>query len=373
MKGSTKIGANNNIAFLSLLGQLTCLLVCLSIFTLFTSPLAKSTDSVHWNIDSNSAASINIKDAWKSFSKTKDVIIAVVDTGIDFSHPHLQQNILKEKDAKDTDDKKALTMDFSYNATNLHLPNDDHGHGTHVSGIIKSVNPDIKILPLKYYNPIASGVENLKSTIKALRHAILSNVDIINYSGGGPEPSDEELQVLKLAEKKGILVVVAAGNEHSNIDNKSMAYYPASYNLNNIITVAAHDEEQEILPSSNWGPKTVDIFAPGNNIRSSIPHGRAGYMTGTSQSTAFVSGVASLIKSQYPFLLAPEIKKIIINNAKKIKRLSGKCSSGGILDAANTLLKASQYTSGAVKIATAAISSEHKIEHKILNEIKSKK
>jgi len=136
--------------------------------------------------------------------------------------------------------------------------------------------------------------------VEALKYAVDHNVDVINYSGGGPEPAAEELRVLKEAERKGILVVAAAGNEESNIDDKKKAYFPASYGLKNIITVTAHDEDLRILPSSNYGRSSVDIFAPGYRIKSSLQNGRTGYLTGTSQATAFVTGVAALIKSEYP-------------------------------------------------------------------------
>ena len=193
-------------------------------------------------------------------------------------------------------------------------PVDTHGHGTHVSGIIRSVYPDVKILALKYYNAKASGQDNLNSTIEALRYAVNSGVSIINYSGGGPEPSLEELRILKLAIKKDILIIAAAGNEESNIDNKKNAYYPASYNLENIVTVTAHDYRAQMLPSSNFGRKTVDISAPGKRIRSSYPGGKSGFLTGTSQATAFVTGVATLIRSQYPTLTAKQVKSVIIKS-----------------------------------------------------------
>ena len=209
--------------------------------------------------------------------------------------------------------------------------------------MVRSVNPEVKILTLKYYNPQSSGQDNLNSTIKALRYAVDQNVDIINYSGGGPEPALEELRILKLAEKKGILVVAAAGNEESNIDIKNNAYYPASYGLKNIITVTAHDQALRLLSSSNYGKQSVDITAPGYRIRSALPNGRSGYLTGTSQATAFVSGVAALLKSKHPTLSAAEIKEIIKSSAKKEITLLSRCSSGGRLNAGKAISLAERY------------------------------
>ena len=173
---------------------------------------------------------------------------------------------------------------------------------------------------------------------------MIKNVDIINYSGGGPQPSKKELAILKKAEAKGILIVAAAGNEASNIDNKKTAYYPASYNLSNIITVMGHNKEVKKVNSSNWGTRHVDISAPGMYIKSALPHGKYGHLTGTSQATAFVSGVAGLLLAQHPELSYHELKKIIVDSAKKEKNLRGKCASQGRIDAGNALKMAGRYT-----------------------------
>jgi len=141
------------------------------------------------------------------------------------------------------------------------------------------------------------------------------------------------MKILKEGEKKGILVIAAAGNEESDIDNKKNAYYPASYGLTNIITVTAHDQTLTTLPSSNYGKQSVHISAPGYRIKSSMPFGRSGYLTGTSQATAFVSGVAAMLKSQFPNLSMQKIKEAIIESAKKEKTMDGKCLANGRLDA----------------------------------------
>tara|TARA_B100001971_G_scaffold215195_1_gene260226 strand:- start:50838 stop:51923 length:1086 start_codon:yes stop_codon:yes gene_type:complete len=287
-----------------------------------------------WGIDPNlSQSSINLERSWKSFEKKKDIVVAVVDTGIDPNHPFLSKNIYVPKGAVNSNN---YGVDFSKKSLNS-SPIDTHGHGTHVSGIVKSIFPEVKILALKYYNPQASGQANLNSTIKALEYAVDQNVDIINYSGGGPEPSSEELAILRKAEKKGILVIAAAGNEKSNIDLKENAYYPASYGLSNIITVGAHNEANKIISSSNWGSKSVDIAAPGYRIKSAIPNGGAGYMTGTSQATAFVTGVAALIKSKYPQFNYQQVRNILLSSSLKINTLKGKVLGGGKLDAARAL------------------------------------
>lgn len=285
---------------------------------------------VGWGVDpKNTKSSINLVDAWNGYKKKKEIVVAVVDTGIDPNHPFLKDNIHVSHGIVNNAN---YGIDFAKNKKSKTAPYDGHGHGTHVSGIIKSVFPSVKIVALKYYDKNATGQDNLNSTIKALEYAVNKNVDIINYSGGGPEPSLEELRILKIAERKGILIVAAAGNEESNIDKRANAYYPASYGLKNIITVTAHDQNIKTLNSSNWGVKSVDISAPGYRIKSALPSGRAGYLTGTSQATAFVSGAAALIMSQYPNLSTEEVKNIINKSAKKEKSLLTKCASGGRLD-----------------------------------------
>lgn len=284
-----------------------------------------------WGIDpTNTTSGINLRPAWENYVKRREVIVAVIDTGIDPNHPFLKENLYIPNGQASAEN---YGMDFSKNRQNALQPIDTHGHGTHVAGIVRSVHPEVKILALKYYNPQASGQDNLNSTIEALRYAVDQNVDIINYSGGGPEPSLEELRILKLAEKKGILVVAAAGNEESNIDLKSNAYYPASYGLSNIITVTAHDQNLQTLASSNYGKTSVDISAPGHRIKSALPNSRAGFLTGTSQATAFVSGVAALLKSQFTELSNDHIKELIVRSAKTSPTLIERTSSGGMLDA----------------------------------------
>jgi len=296
----------------------------------------------NWGVDPrNKISSINLVEAWKHFKRKKKVKVAVVDTGADFNHEYLRANFSAGEGETNA---RNFGADFSGDSES-NSPYDTHGHGTHIAGIIKSVFPDVKLLPLKYYNPKASGEKNLYSTIKALKRAVRRNVDIINYSGGGPEASAEELAILKKAEKKGILIVAAAGNEQSLIDNAQNAYYPASYGLSNIITVTAHNSSLQKVHSANYGPRSVDVSAPGYMIRSAIPNGRAGEMTGTSQATAFVTGVAALIKSQYPEMTPAQIKKLIIKSSKEVPSLIGKVRSGaGILDAGKALkLAASTY------------------------------
>jgi len=295
-----------------------------------------------WGISpTNKKSSINLQEAWQILNPPKKkIVVAVIDTGIDPNHPFFSSSLyLMDKKVTSSE----YGVDFSKNSKNKYTPFDYHGHGTHVAGIIRSVDPSVQLLILKYYNPEATGKDNLNSTIDALKYAVDNNVDIINYSGGGPEPALEELRILKEAERKGILIVAAAGNEESNIDQKKSAYYPASYGLSNIITVSAYDMQLSMLSVSNYGKYSVDIFAPGHRIKSSYPNGRSGILTGTSQATAFVTGVAALVKSQYPAFDGPTIKKIITASATEEVNFFNKCKSNGRLNAFNALKMAKSY------------------------------
>ncbi len=291
---------------------------------------------------SSFSSSINLPHLKKKGPPKRRIIVAVVDTGVDFKHPFLE-SVLLRGNLKKNATRLNYGKDFTKKKRASNQPKDLNGHGTHIAGIIKSVNPYIKIVSLKYYKRSATAEENIDSTIRALKYAIDKNVDIINYSSGGEGASLKELRVLKEAQKKGILVITAAGNYGKNIDLKNNNYYPASYNLDNIISEINHKKDRSISSLSNFGKEVADISAPGTRIRSSLPGNRMGILSGTSQSTAFVTGVASLIMQRYQSLSMKVVKMILIQSAKKVSSLEDKCRAGGILDAKNALDMAGRY------------------------------
>jgi subtilisin family serine protease len=154
--------------------------------------------------------------------------------------------------------------------------------------------------------------------------------NIINYSGGGVDYSQDEFEAVKEAEKKGILFVAAAGNERSNSDQ--FHYYPADYKLSNIISVTALDPNRTILPSSNYGTETVDLAAPGQNIISTLPGNSYGFMTGTSQATAFVSGAAVLVMANKPEFKFDEVKKYVLSTGDPFESLAQKTRTSRALN-----------------------------------------
>ncbi len=293
----------------------------------------------NWGIaNARAASSVDALEAWKIEKGSKSVLVAVIDTGIDANHPDLKANIFHDKD-------NHYGYDFVKNAAD---PVDEHGHGTHVAGIIGAVanpksgvagvSPTVSIEAVKYYADSNTGAVNLKNTVKAIEWAVNSGAKIINYSGGGPEFAEEEYLALKKAESKGILVVAAAGNERSDTDKPENYYYPSAYRLTNIISVAATDINNKLIRSSNWGRTKVDVTAPGENIFSTLPNGRYGFMTGTSQATAFVSGIAALLLAHDPTLTPARIKEIIRNSVDSYAELKDKVASGGRVNAKKALL-----------------------------------
>lgn len=306
---------------------------------LFNDPAVKQA----WGLKKSDAAR-----AWSVSKGSRKVVVAVIDTGIDEDHEDLKNNIWtnpgetgldakgKNKATNGIDDDENGFVDdvhgWNFVSNNNKLV-DNHGHGTHIAGIIGAeadnkkgiigISPEVSLMILKYYDPNVNGTDNLKNTIRAMQYAVKMGAHIINYSGGGTEFSHEEQDAVMLAEKKGILFVAAAGNEKSNSDQ--FHYYPADYKLRNIISVTAIDPTTEVLPSSNYGVETVDIAAPGYNILSSLPKNSYGLMTGTSQATAFVTGAAVLIMAHKDlYNQAEEVKKYILATGDSSSSLTNK-------------------------------------------------
>jgi thermitase len=304
--------------------------------------LAQKFPFKNWGLINGRAHShIDAPDAWKIEEGSKDIVVAVIDTGIDANNKDLQKNLWKDPNSKEN----VYGWNFVTDSAN---PNDDHGHGTHVAGIIgatvdtengmSGVAHHVSIMAVKYYSEANPGSVNLKNTVREINYAVEHGARIINYSGGGPEFAEDEYLAIKKAEAKGVLFVSAAGNEHQNTDLSENYYYPAAYRLSNILSVASTDINNNLLPSSNWGKTHVDVAAPGENIYSTLPGGRFGYMTGTSQATAFVTGVAALLLSKDPTLTPVQLREIIMSSVDRFPQLENKLVTGGRVNAYAALL-----------------------------------
>lgn len=305
----------------------------------------------------------NAHKAWEITQGSKDIVVAVIDTGTDIRHKDLAENLWvnkgevgldkngKDKAANGVDDDGNGFIDdvhgWNFVSNNADLT-DNHGHGTHIAGIIGArggngfgitgVAPKVSLMTLKYYDPKSPGANNLKNTIQSIRYAIKMGAKIINYSGGGTEYSAEEFAAVKEAEKNGILFIAAAGNERSNTDDPEKHYYPADYDLTNIISVTAvNEKETKVLASSNYGVRTVDLAAPGDQIYSALPGNSFGRMTGTSQATAFTTGVAVLIMAHRPEFQAADVKKYVLRTGDEYQTLLSKTGTAKLLNAYKAL------------------------------------
>lgn len=280
--------------------------------------LSLSTFTTFFILFSHTAGSFSTSDAEPIRENKKEIVIAIIDTGIDTSHPMLKKHLWKNSDPSS---KKIHGWNFLDDSPNI---NDEHGHGTHISGIIvQNLLPhsNIKLMVLKYYKTKALETETLEASNKALEFAINMGVDIINYSGGGNFPNPRERALFKKANDKKIFVVAAAGNDGRTTNTQG--FFPASYGFDHIISVASTNQNGDLLTSSNRGVESVDIASYGEDILSSLPHSRMGRLTGTSQATAQVTGVLATLMETYPNFETVEIKKRLFQTALTRKRLKG--------------------------------------------------
>ena len=243
---------------------------------------------------------IDAQDAWGISTGSKSVVVAVIDTGVDYTHPDLAANIWTNPNAG----KDGFVGDVhGYNfVANTGDCMDDNGHGTHVSGTIAAVGNNglgvagvtwsTSIMALKFLNSQGQGY--LSDAVRAINYATMErttygvNVRVINASWGGGSFSAAMQSAIQAAGNAGILFVAAAGNSASN--NDVTPQYPANYRLPNVISVAASDQNDNLAYFSCYGATTVDIAAPGVSIYSTLPGNRYGALSGTSMATPQVSG-----------------------------------------------------------------------------------
>tara|TARA_B100000609_G_scaffold197077_1_gene193627 strand:+ start:8776 stop:9699 length:924 start_codon:yes stop_codon:yes gene_type:complete len=268
-----------------------------------------------------------------SLNSPHTVVVAVIDTGLDISHPQLKSWVWENsgemgldhngnpKSSNGIDDDQngyvddVHGWDFANSSKNMR---DTNGHGTHVAGLvqqgfleIKKESRNLRIMPLRY--TLGTGINSKQSFLAALKYAIDQNVDIINISASGRGFSKTEYDLLKKAGHKGIRVVVATGNKSPGTpDYRS---YPASYQLHNILPVSALDQKGRLLPCANQIHKPGVLFAVGEKLRSTLPGNHFGFKTGTSQATALVSGrlAASLLLAVSPEQSTTKALKVVMN------------------------------------------------------------
>ncbi len=294
-----------------------------------------------WGLNNSSDTDIDAPEGWSKETGLEDIIIAVIDTGVDYNHEDLKNNIWKNTQEcsglKGVDDDGNGYVDdcYGWNALDDNgNPMDDNGHGTHVAGIaaavgnngkgITGVSWNSKILPLKFMD--SNGQGRVSDAIECIEYIVNNvkkgrNIKVANTSWGGYQSSSALKDAIKKLQESDVLLVAAAGNDKNNNDSKP--YYPASYDLNNIIAVAATDKNDNLADFSNYGKNSVDIAAPGVDIISTYPGNRYRYMSGTSMATPHVSGLASLVWSQNGGYSYYDVKSLIENNGDKLSSLYG--------------------------------------------------
>lgn len=286
---------------------------------------------------------INAQRAWAIETGSRDVKIAVIDTGVDYRITDLAPNMwtnqaeLNGEEGVDDDGNGCVDdihgCDFANNDGD---PLDDHGHGSHVSGTIAgAANNGTDIVGVAWNATIIgvkfltrSGGGTLENAIKSIDYATANQVHIMSNSWGGGGRSQALLESIERARDAGILFVAAAGN--SGVDMDSRPQYPAGYEVDNIISVAAVDAAGQLASFSNYG-RSVHVAAPGVNILSTTPDGLRSW-SGTSMACPHVSGVAALLYTQDLTQSYSAVKERILASARPTASIRGKVGTG-MLDA----------------------------------------
>ncbi|GHH97556.1 S8 family serine peptidase [Neobacillus kokaensis] len=304
----------------------------------------KNTGQTINGVQGKAGIDIKAETAWAKTKGSSSTVIAVIDTGVDFNHPDLKDNIWKNPGEIANDgidnDKNGYIDDvigwnfFDNNKTPYYSAGEDY-HGTHVAGTIAGrantigvigVAPNVKIMPLKFIGPEGGSTSD---AIKAINYAKAKGVKISNNSWGGGGYSQALYDAIK---NSNSLFVAAAGNDGENIDTTPT--YPASFNLNNILSVAAISNTGSLASFSNYGVTSVDVAAPGVSILSTFPESYAyGYLDGTSMATPHVTGTAALVTAANPALTSLQIKDMIMKSVTKLSSLTGKTVTGGLINA----------------------------------------
>lgn len=298
-------------------------------------------------------ADINILPAWNAgFHGSRQVLVAIIDGGMDWTHPDLQDNLYtnpgeagdKSNNGIDDDNNGYVDDVHGYNFVD-HNNNtgDENGHGSHIAGVIGAsgnngigvtgINWEVSMMPVKAFNGMGAG--SLQSVVEATTYALKMKAKIINNSWAMGDHSDILKSLMEEAQKQGVLVVAGAGNNYINLDGYEL--FPVSYPYDNIVGVAATDNKDIAWTLTDTGPKTVHIAAPGVNILSTWKKGGYKTDTGTSMATPVVTGLAALLWAAHPDWNYKQIKQRMIDSCVPSANLRHKVVCQGRLDAWNAV------------------------------------
>jgi thermitase len=313
-----------------------------------------------WALDKVKASS-----AWDLSLGSENVVVAVIDTGIDLSHEDLNTNLWANPneiaDNGIDDDKNGFVDDINgwdFNGNDKDPVDEtsaqNPGHGTHCSGIIGAacgndvgicgISPAISIMAVRFLGSDGSG--DLFAAVKAIDYAVNNGAQIISASFGATVPTPQAqpmIDAIIRAETKGVIFIAAAGNEGNSNDTTNV--YPANTNSANVISVAASDQDDQKPSWSNYGRK-VAIAAPGENILSTIPGGYTN-LSGTSMATPLVAGIVALMKSLDMSLRGIEVRSILQSSGQEVnieteskRRVDAHAALEAVLDKKLTLVPA---------------------------------
>ena len=301
-----------------------------------------------WGLNQTSDIDIDAPEAWSVTTGSDDVVVAVIDTGIDYNHPDLINNIWVNPgeiagNGVDDDGNGYVDDIHGYDFfDNDGDPMDIDGHGTHVSGIIgatgdnglgvSGVAQHVKLMALRFLGPDGGFTSD---AVRALNYAVANGATVSNNSWGGGGYSTTLRNAIATARNAGHIFVAAAGNNAVNNDNSP--HYPSNYTLDNLISVAASDRYDQLASFSNYGVTSVDLVAPGLSILSTTPNNTYSYYSGTSMAAPFVTGTVALVQSQHPDWTYNQVIHQILSTVDPVAAFSGKVASGGRLNAANAV------------------------------------
>jgi len=307
---------------------------------------------------------MHMPEAWHVTTGDKNVVVAVIDSGVKYDHPDLAENIYVNSaevlDGIDNDGNGFVDdihgWDFRSTGLNDLLqdndPSDFAGHGTGVAGVAGAVGNNatgiagvawqVQILPLKIAGDLVPNLDSF-SAIEAIDYAVAQGAQVINasyiaqdYRYGvyqGDRFSRLHLEALQAAQDAGVVLVAAAGNsdQDRNIDEKHT--YPSCYNLANIISVAATTDDDSLRHNSNYGAKSVDLAAPGENIYTTSKTGAYETESGTSFAAPQVAGIAALMRVKFPQMNVRKLRLMIMEGVDVIASHAGKTVTGGRVNA----------------------------------------
>ncbi len=294
-------------------------------------------------------ADIDAPEAWTTTTGSSSVVVAVIDSGVDWHHPDLAANIWTNpgescpgcaNDGIDNDGNGYVDDVHGWDfVNNDNDPMDDNGHGTHVAGTIGAVgnngigvagvNWNVQIMPLKFIG--ANGQGTADDAVRAILYATRMGAVVSNNSWGGEDFSQALEDAIADADAHGSLFVAAAGNSARNTD--TTPDYPSGFDVPNVLTVGAVDQNDVRAWFSNYGKRTVDLAAPGTNIYSTWPGGSYRFLDGTSMAAPHATGVVALAKAAFPSASAIGLKTLLLRTVDPNASFAGLSSTGGRLNA----------------------------------------